>query len=467
MQKKSTKKDYSATYKIYRRLRFLRYKKRLLKRKLKEKQAQEKEEKRQIAENLRKQRIAEKKELQLKRKREKEFELEQSLLIKENLRQQELIHKKEEKKRLASLKKEKQEEGKIFKERISKTIKEKKSSEQIRQKNAKKEKKFRRKRRYRLLKFYIKRSMWHFWHGLRNLTPVKIKNWLKKVFAVPEDRMLKKNYYSIAINSLSMFLLSYFSIYVFGQMIKIIVARSFDFKVILFYQKLYYDISVEAWSMDSVKILYSILPLTGLFASAVFLISYILYSQRDSLIRLFYLWGTVHGLNAFFGALFYGTILEQGFGWVISYMYYMDTGKMVFSLISLFGLIAIGSLLAKHFYSSAQHYFNYIDDRNKSYFSYSQIIVPVIFGTIIIALMKIPSDFYFESVDEMWFDLLMTSSIFIILMPMLGMIKSFGPMYFDSEEEVIHSQINRRLVLLTIAFILAWRLILNFGIAIG
>ncbi len=287
------------------------------------------------------------------------------------------------------------------------------------------------------------------------------------MFGVPEDREKKHNYYAIMLNSLSMFLLSYFLIFLLGQLIRILVSMNFDYQLILFYNKLYFDISVDAWTMDAVKILFSIIPLTGILLGAIFILLYSLYSEKGRLIRLFYLWGAVHGVNAMFGALFFGTLLEQGFGWVISYMYYMDTGKMVYSFIALFALVALGSLLAKSFYRSAQHYFGYIDAKNKKYFVNSQIVVPMILGTIIIILMKIPSDFYFETADEMWFDILKSMGVFIVLIPMIGMIRSYGPMYFADMDEEPRISIEKRLFLATFGMIILLRIALNYGIHIG
>ena len=52
-------------------------------------------------------------------------------------------------------------------------------------------------------------------------------------------------------------------IYLISQFITVWVAASFDYKTILYYYKIYYDIESHAWNADSVKILFSIMPIVG------------------------------------------------------------------------------------------------------------------------------------------------------------------------------------------------------------
>jgi hypothetical protein len=469
MKRKAGKKEYSTTYKIYRRLRFLRYKKKILKKQIKERKKREaqqaKLEEKERKARLKQQRRIEREETKKALARAKREREEEKRLLAEQVIEEPLIPKITIKNTIS--KEEKEQEEIEFKKRLLELRRIEKENIAREQQIRKEQKKYAKKRRRRLLKVFIKRSLFHFWIAVRTLTPVKVKEWLKQVFGVPQDLELKRNFYSIFLNSLSLFLLSYFIIFLFGQLIRIFFALGFDYQLILFYNKLYFDISVEDWSMDSVKILYSTIPFVGLLTGVIFLIMYGLYSRKGTKIRLFYLWGTVHGVNAFFGALFFGTLLEQGFGWVISYMYYMDTGKMVYSFIGLFALVSAGTLLAKSFYQSAQHYFGFIDDRNKKYFLNSQIVLPVIIGVFIIAVMKIPSDFYFETFDEMWFDILKSVGVYIIALPLVGMIRSFGPMYFGDEDSYSKITVDKKLLLYSFGLVILLRLLLHFGVHIG
>ena len=38
--------------------------------------------------------------------------------------------------------------------------------------------------------------------------------------------------------------------------------------------------------------------------------------------------------------MLWGTLLNKGFGYVITYLYYSDTGKMIFSIVAIFFLVA-------------------------------------------------------------------------------------------------------------------------------
>jgi hypothetical protein len=243
------------------------------------------------------------------------------------------------------------------------------------------------------------------------------------------------------------------------------VASTFDYKTILYYYKIYYDIESHAWNSDSVKILFSILPLTGILLGTVFLILYSLFRNEPGNLKLFFLWGFVHGMVMFFGALLMGTLLNKDFGWVIAYLYYRDTGKMIFSIISIFALIAIGGLIAKSFLISGNAYYNFIDKRNRQFFLSSQIILPAILGSFILAFLKIPDRFYFGTVDEMYYEFLKLFTLMLLIVPLFISFKTYDEIYFDEEPRRI--SLNWKFLIITIALILIFRLGLVTGITFG
>ncbi|NOX45484.1 MAG: hypothetical protein GXO89_00720, partial [Chlorobi bacterium] len=154
-------------------------------------------------------------------------------------------------------------------------------------------------------------------------------------------------------------------------------------------------------------------------------------------LKLFFLWGFIHGMIMFFGSLLMGALLNKDFGWVISYLYFRDTGKMIFSIFSIFALVALGGFTAKSFLISGNTYLNFVDKSNKRFLLSSQVVLPVIIGTIILILLKIPNNFYFGSEDEAYFETFKLSTVLLFLIPLIMAFGSFNETYFDEEPRKI------------------------------
>jgi hypothetical protein len=254
-------------------------------------------------------------------------------------------------------------------------------------------------------------------------------------------------------------------IYVLSQLITVWVATTFDYKTIFYYYKIYYDIESNDWNADSVKILYSILPLNGILLGTIFIILYSTFRNEPGNFKLFFLWGFVHGMVMFFGSLLMGTLLNKDFGWVIAYMYYRDTGKMIFSIISIFALVAIGGIISKSFLISGNSYFNFINKKNRKFLLSGQVIFPIITGSFILALIKIPNEFYFGTVDEMYYEFLKLSTLAILVVPLIVAFRTYDEIYFDEEPRKIF--LNWKALAVTVLIILAFRFGLVGGITFG
>jgi hypothetical protein len=292
-----------------------------------------------------------------------------------------------------------------------------------------------------------------------------LRRWFRGILEFTENKDKRHNFFVISINSLVLFLLSYIVIFITGQLITIWVASTFDYTTILYYYKIYYDIESHAWNADSVKILFSILPMTGILMGTIFLILYNIFKNESGNLKLFFLWGFVHGMVMFFGSLLMGTLLNKDFGWVIAYLYYRDTGKMIFSIISIFALVSIGGLIAKSFLISGNAYFNFIDKRNKKFLLSAQVIFPVITGTIILALIKIPDRFYYGTVDEMYYEFFKLFTLIILIVPLILSFNSNNEIYYDEEPRKI--SLNWKFLTFTFALILLFRFGLITGITFG
>lgn len=265
------------------------------------------------------------------------------------------------------------------------------------------------------------------------------------------------NFTIIALNSTAYFVISFIIMYLLGQFITAIVALQYDYKSIIYYNKLLWVIDSYDWTTESVKLLFSIAPLLSLMLGIIFLIIYIILYDDRSTIKQFFLWGFAHGMIWFFGALLAGTILDQGIGYVVMYMYFKDTGKLILSLFALSSLLLIAAFANKWFLFSGNSYFNQLNEHNRAFFTFSQVVVPMLAGTALLIGIKLPSITFYELFA------LLTSLAFMI--PMMANFKSFNTFYFD--EIPIEVKADKKAIITAVLMLVAFRIIFEFGIQIG
>lgn len=406
-------------YVIYRRVRFMRYKKRLLKQKRKQIEVAPKPIKKgksnpKVRKPVRSKIYTIYRKLRFLYRKRKRLKREKRVLVKEQI----ILAKKEQLE-------------------IKQRLIDKRIQDKLHKQEQKKQKKLTKseikKRRKRLLRYYLKRQFMNFIVFLKTIDKRTSRGLYNSASAFVHNKEKHKKHFRVFLNSLSLFLLSYLVIYGISMIITVWVARSFDFRTIMFYYKIYYNIDTGDWTADSVKILYSVAPLTGLFLGTIFLIIFSTFRNERGILKLFFLWGFIHGMIMFFGSLLVGALLNKDFGWVISYLYFRDTGKMIFSIFSIFALVALGGFTAKSFLISGNTYLNYVDKSNKRFLLSSQIVLPVIIGTIILILLKIPNNLYYSSADEAYFEMFKLSTILLFLIPLMMAFGSFNETYFDEE----------------------------------
>jgi len=353
-------------------------------------------------------------------------------------------------------------EQKELKDRMKLQAKQDRLMDKQKAKLEKQELKEEKKERKRIRKEWTKSHAKAFITEIKSFDRHSLKRWYYWFLTVTENKDKRNNFFVITLNSLTYFVLSYLVIYVISQIITTWIATSFDYKTIVYYYKIYYNIESSDWTADSVKILFSIMPLTGLIFGTIFIIIYATFRDEIGKLKLFFLWGFVHGMVMFFGALLMGTLLNKDFGWVIAYMYYRDTGKMVFSIISIFALISIGGVISRSFLISGNSYFNQIDKSNKKYFLYSQVVFPAIIGTVLLVFLKIPNSYYYVTTDEVVFEILKLSTLIILIIPLITTFSSYHDTLFDEEPRRVN--LKWKLMIITYLLIVAFRFAFMEGV---
>lgn len=152
-----------------------------------------------------------------------------------------------------------------------------------------------------------------------------------------------------------------------------------------------------------------------------------------------------------------GTILDKGFGYVVMYFYVKDTGKLVMTLIALTMLLLVSTLTVRWFLFSANSYFNQLNEYNRSFFTYSGVVLPLVAGTFIMILIKLPMITYYELF------VLLTGLLFTL--PILLRYKSMPTFFFD--EFPITIKLDKGALIGAIILLVAFRVVFEFGVRIS
>jgi len=142
---------------------------------------------------------------------------------------------------------------------------------------------------------------------------------------------------------------------------------------------------------------------------------------------------------------------------VISWMYIMDTGRLLYSILSIFLLVIAGMIATKPFLFSANSYFNEINTGNRLAFILSQVFWPFLTGNIIMILVRQPRLVFYD-----------TFILFTLVISVLAVLFTFSghnELYFEEEEKKPGiAWIATGILILALIF---FRVVLGIGIRLG
>lgn len=261
---------------------------------------------------------------------------------------------------------------------------------------------------------------------------------------------------SIIVNSTAFCLLSYLVVYLLFQFTTIIASGIFDIPNTLYYNKIGFNIRPEAWTFDSVQVIYSAGDIFLFLISITFLVIIFKALEYNGLLRLFFVWGFIHSVSMLFGSFVIGAFNFEGLGIVLSYLYLSDTAKMLLLFSGLILLLGIGMAMVKIFLFTANIYFNFLSPKMRPTFRRDQFILPFIISTFLLFFIKFPLTLY-ET-------LILLMPLFILL-PLYWGIGRYPVFYFEETEKTI--QISSKLVFVTLGVYTVYRVVLGIGINLG
>ncbi len=450
------------TYSVYRRTRYIRYLKKIRKERKKQNKLEARLEKKAYRDNIK----AKEREDKILNKRKQKLERSEfdvaKVEAKSTIKSRSKDKIKEDKRKARDLKQQQKEEQAEVKKRIrDKALQDRALllKQKVTRKRAKKD----RKRRIREIRPYIlKRRTRELYRGIRSINWSTFSRWSRWFVGLVENRSDRNKFLKITLNSFFLFILSYMVLYALGEFITVFAAQSFEYDTVLYYFKIYYNIESEQWTGDAVKVLYTIKPALGLILAVISISVYSTLKNNNNVFKVFFLWMFVHGMVMFFGSLLMGTLLNQGFGWVIAYLYYKDTGKMVFSILAIFALLVTGTSIARSFLISGNTYFNSISSENRKFLLVSQILLPAILGTAALSMLKIPEEYYYVTSEEVIYEILKLSTILLVIIPTILTFSAFTETYFDEDPRRV--RIKWLYMIISIAAFMTYRILLADGI---
>ncbi len=228
--------------------------------------------------------------------------------------------------------------------------------------------------------------------------------------------------FSISLNSLGFFLLSYLFVYLLHQSVTCFAASLFNVRTLLRFNDLLFFTDDSGWNFSSVKTIFLAGPIITFFCGIVFLMIAYRIHEYDGLLRLFFLWGALHASNFFFGAMIVGVITGSGIGYALNWMFLMDTGKLIVVLLAAVSLINTGIIITRMFLFTVNSYFPELRKDRKCEYLRVQLLYPFLFGSLILYFVKSPVNTT---------DLLLPGTLLLSIIPMFIRQSHFPDLNFE------------------------------------
>jgi hypothetical protein len=261
-------------------------------------------------------------------------------------------------------------------------------------------------------------------------------------------------YLSIFFNSTGIFLFSYLIIYVLKEIVVVIAANGFNINTVIMYFDVDFLIRSKDWTNEAVKVVYSVEPLFTLILGFIALIFFSLAGKERWIFRLIMMWIFLQAFTQSLGAMIFGILLNQEFGWVLSYLYFDDTTKLLMVIGLVLGMLVTGLFLSRFLLTTGNMYFNFLNRGNKMQFLISQILLPFIVGTGIIALIKQPLLNFLEVFSE--------GSMLLIICPAIIYARYSQELFFDEEPREI--KVNWRWIVASLLMLILFRVYFGIGV---
>jgi len=261
-------------------------------------------------------------------------------------------------------------------------------------------------------------------------------------------------YPTIFLNSLFYFLCAYFILFFISRIGVAISASAFSIPVRIYYHKIDFLIRSVEWTADAVSAIFVTGPLICLILGIVMLIIFMNVATETGILRTLLIWMIILSIISFIGEIIIGSFLNQGVGYVIMYLFIMDTGKIVLTLFGGIILFITGLIMSRLLLYTANTYLTDLKDLEKTKFVIYQYIFPYLSGILILGLVEIPK-------FSLFYTLVRLCGI-IFLIPVVSRSVSLQDIYFEEEVPVI--SLSWKAAAVALGFLVLYRVVFGIGI---
>lgn len=212
------------------------------------------------------------------------------------------------------------------------------------------------------------------------------------------SEVFKTNKYTyFFFNSLFLFLTAYIVVYLLYQFTVLFSASLWNLDSVLYYWDLAFDDYSPKWNKWNIIAVTFSGPFISIVTAILFLKVLFNIETLNVSHRHFILWISLHGFNRFLGGFVAGVITDEGFGYVVNWMYIPEFIKILLMILAVFLLGVIGYFTTRQFLDISGS-FHYIRKANKKAYLFSQAVLPSIVGSILLILIKLPNNAPYETI---------------------------------------------------------------------
>ncbi len=239
-------------------------------------------------------------------------------------------------------------------------------------------------------RFWKRRKIWLI-HILKS-----ISDFFSLIRYIHKYKEFRNSYLITSINSTTLFILAFLTVYFFYQYITILTASAFDIPAVLYSYRIFWPLYTYStlYSRMALIVIFGSGPFICLIAGVVLYRLYILARFRFVYLKTFLLWASIHAVNMFFGAYIVGVITRTGFIYTTEWLFFssiFDVEEIIFLITSIVIMLILGFHSTKQFlYASNSP--KIIEPKIRFFYILSKVLIPWIFGNLVLYVMNIPNN---------------------------------------------------------------------------
>jgi hypothetical protein len=279
-----------------------------------------------------------------------------------------------------------------------------------------------------------------------------------------EIQKQRKRLLHFSVNSTLIFLITYVIAYSTYQALVMFVASRFGINSVFYFYEVYFPIgntfNSGLWTDFNIVLITFSGPFISILLGTYFLILHVRKEKTKGLRKLFVLWLSYHFLNLFMGGFVAGVVTQQGFGYVIAWLFMPTFLRFGLSIIFLFLMGLIGYLHAVYFLESSNSLY-WTQKYKKIWLIIFGGLIPWSFGAIFLFILKYPFVIPQHSNIVVHDTMLYITMVFFIA-PMLVNFKE-KPSFDQSVRKAKGRRINWMYLVLFVLIMVAFRAGLDSG----